>query len=107
ESQKTGGQQIPVSVWLELCRFLETQQNYDRAVTEYDKLSAAYPKERQSLLALLSAGWLSLKKLNRPAEALHFYRAASASVVPHLDWESNIQAGIKEATASLSQSAVP
>ena len=107
EFQKTGGQQIPVSVWLELCRFLEAQQNFDRAVTEYDKLSVAHPKERQALLALLSAGRLSLKKLNRPAEALHFYRAASASVVPHLDWESNIQAGIKEATAALSQSAVP
>jgi tetratricopeptide (TPR) repeat protein len=107
EFQKTGGQQLPASTWLELCRFLEAQKNFDRAVTEYDKLSVAYPKERQSLLALLSAGRLSLKKLNRPAESLHFYRAASASVVPHLDWESNIQAGIKEATATLSQSTVP
>jgi membrane associated rhomboid family serine protease len=106
EFQNTGGQRLPASIWLELCRVLEGQQNFDRAVTEYDKLTKAYPKDKQSLLALMAAGRLSLKKLSRPAEALHFYRAASESPVPHLDWESNIQAGIKEATATLSQSAV-
>jgi membrane associated rhomboid family serine protease len=106
EFQNTGGQNLPASTWLELCRVLEGQQNFERAVSEYDKLATAYPKEKQSLLALMAAGRLSLKKLGRPAEALHFYRAASDSPVPHLDWESNIQAGIKEATATLSQSAV-
>jgi membrane associated rhomboid family serine protease len=106
EFQNTGGQHLPAAIWLELCRSLEGQQNFERAVAEYDKLAMAYPKDKQSLLALMAAGRLSLKKLGRPAEALHFYRAASASPVPHLDWESNIQAGIKEATATLSQSAV-
>jgi membrane associated rhomboid family serine protease len=106
EFQNTGGVHLPASTWLELCRSLEGQQNYDRAVSEYDKLAAAYPKDKQALLALMAAGRLSLKKLGRPAEALHFYRAASASSVPHLDWESNIQAGIKEATTTLSQSPV-
>jgi membrane associated rhomboid family serine protease len=106
EFQKTGWQHLPASTWLELCRFLEGQQNFDRAVGEYDKLASAYPNDKQSLLALMAAGRLSLKKLGRPAEALHFYRAASTSPVPHLDWETNIQAGIKEATATLSQSAV-
>jgi membrane associated rhomboid family serine protease len=106
EFQNTGGQHLPASIWLELCRVLEGQQNFDRAVAEYDKLASAYPNDKQSLLALMAAGRLSLKKLGRPAEALHFYRAASTSAVPHLDWESNIQAGIKEATATLSQSAV-
>jgi membrane associated rhomboid family serine protease len=106
EFQNTGGQHLPAATWLELCRSLEGQQNFERAVAEYDKLAMAYPKDKQSLLALMAAGRLSLKKLGRPAEALHFYRTASASPVPHLDWESNIQAGIKEATATLSQSAV-
>jgi membrane associated rhomboid family serine protease len=106
EFQNTGGKLLPPTTWLELCRMLEGQQNFDRAVAEYDKLASAYPRDKQSLLALMAAGRLSLKKLGRPAEALHFYRAASASAVPHLDWESNIQAGIKEATATLSQSAV-
>jgi membrane associated rhomboid family serine protease len=106
EFQNTGGPHLPVATWLDLCRSLEGQQNFDLAVTEYDKLAVAYPKDKQSLLALMAAGRLSLKKLGRPAEALHFYRAASASPVPHLDWESNIQAGIKEATATLSRLAV-
>ncbi len=106
EFQNTGGQHLPPTTWLELCRVLESQQNFDRAVVEYDKLATAYPKDKQALLALMAAGRLSLKKMGRPAEALHFYRAASASPVPHLDWETNIQAGIKEATATLSQSAV-
>jgi membrane associated rhomboid family serine protease len=106
EFQNTGGLHLPAATWLELCRFLEGRQNFDRAVTEYDKLAVAYPRDKQSLLALMAAGRLSLKKLGRPAGALDFYRAASASVVPHLDWESNIQAGIKEAAATLSQSAV-
>jgi tetratricopeptide (TPR) repeat protein len=106
EFQNTGGQHLPAATWLELCRSLEGQQNFERAVAEYDKLAAVYAKDKQSLLALMAAGRLSLKKLGRPAEALRFYRAASDSPVPHLDWETNIQAGIKEATTTLSQSVV-
>src|SRR6266404_1190262 len=83
------------------------EQNYDRAVTEYELLAKAHPNERQSLLALLSAGRLSLKKLNRPADALKFYKAAAASSVPHLDWESNIQAGIQDAQKQLQAPSVP
>jgi hypothetical protein len=106
EFQNTGGLHLPAATWLERCRSLEGQQNSDRAVTEYDRLAAAYPRDRQSLLALMAAGRLSLQKLGRPAEALHFYRAASASPVPHLDWESDLQVGIKEATTAVSESAV-
>jgi tetratricopeptide (TPR) repeat protein len=106
EFQNSGGQKLPAATWLELCRYLEEQQSFDRAVSEYEKLAIACPAEKQSLLALMAAGRLSLKKLGRPAEALQFYRAASVSPVPHLDWETNIQAGIKEATATLSQSVV-
>ena len=97
EYTNAGGKQMPAATWIELCRILEGQQNYDRAVSEYDQLAQAYPKERQSILALLSAGRLSLKQLNRPSEALRFYNAAKASPVPHLDWEANIQAGIQAA----------
>ena len=76
-------------------------------MTEYELLAKAHPNERQSLLALLSAGRLSLKKLNRPADALKFYQAAAASPVPHLDWESNIQAGIQDAQKQLQAPSVP
>lgn len=97
-----GGQNFPASAWLELCRHLEGQGNFDRAVSELENLSVAYPTERQSLLALMSAGRISLKKLNRPADALRFYQAAHASPLPHRDWETNIQAGLKEAQEQLS-----
>jgi len=96
-----GGKQMPAATWLELCRVIEGQQNYDRALNEYEQLAKAYPKERPSILALLSAGRISLKVMNRPSDALRFYNAAKASPVPHLDWETNIQAGIQAAEKAL------
>jgi len=107
EYTNAGGDRMSAATWLELCRIVEGQQNYERAVAEYEHLAEAYPKERQSLLALLSAGRLSLKKLNRPSDALRFYKAAAASSVPHLDWESNIQAGIQDAEKALNAPYAP
>src|SRR5258708_29306912 len=107
EYLNSGGERMPASTWLELCRAAEGQQNFERAVEEYDKLARAYATERQSLLALMAAGRLSLKKLNRPAEALRFYREATASPVPHLDWTMNIEACIQEAQKSLASVEVP
>jgi membrane associated rhomboid family serine protease len=92
-----GGDQMPAATWLEFTRQLESQQNFERAVTEYERLAAAHPTQKESLLALLSAGRLCLKKLNRPADALRNYKAAQASAVPHLDWETNIKMGIQSA----------
>jgi membrane associated rhomboid family serine protease len=97
EYLNSGGERMPASTWLELCRSAEGQQNFERAVEEYRKVALAYPNERQSLLALMAAGRLALSKLNRPDEALQFYRSAAASPVPHIDWETNIQGGILEA----------
>jgi membrane associated rhomboid family serine protease len=107
EFQNTGGQNLPAATWLELCRYLEEQQNLDRAVSEYEKLAAAWPKEKPSVLALIAAGRLSLKRLNRPADALRFYQAAAASPVPHLDWDANIQTGITAANAALGNTVAP
>jgi hypothetical protein len=76
-------------------------------MAEYEHLAQAYPNERQSVLALLSAGRLALKQLNRPSDALLYYKAAKASKVPHLDWESNIQAGIQAAEKAAGDSYVP
>jgi hypothetical protein len=58
-------------------------------------------------LALMAAGRLSLKKLNRPAEALRFFQAAADSPVPHVDWDMNIQGGVLEAQKALTASEVP
>ena len=107
EYTNAGGDRLPVATWLELCRMVEGQQTYELAVTEYERLAKAYPTERQSLLALLSAGRLTLKQLNRPSDALKFYKSAAASSVPHLDWESNIQAGIEGAQKQLQVPPVP
>jgi membrane associated rhomboid family serine protease len=97
EYTNAGGDRMPAATWLEIGRLIEGHQHYDRAVSEYEKLAKTYPSERPSLLALLSAGRLALKQLNRPSDALLYYKAAKASKVPHADWESNIQAGIQAA----------
>jgi membrane associated rhomboid family serine protease len=107
EYLNSGGERMPASTWLDLCRAAEGQQNFERAVEEYDKLAQTYPKERQSLLALMAAGRLSQTKLGRPTEALRFYKAAADSPVPHVDWEMNIQAGIVEAQKALSATKLP
>jgi membrane associated rhomboid family serine protease len=104
EYLNSGGEQMPASTWLELCRAAEGQQRLERAVAEYDKLAKTYPSDKQSLLALMAAGRLSLK-LNQPADALRFYQAAMTSPVPHLDWETNIQGGIREAEKALAAEA--
>jgi membrane associated rhomboid family serine protease len=104
EFKNVGGEHLPAATWLEVGRLAETQENFSRAVTEYENLAKAYPSEKQSILALLSGGRLTLKKLNRPSEALLFYKAAAASTVPHAEWEPNIQKGILEAEKALSSS---
>ena len=101
----TGGKQMPAPTWLDLCRAAENQQLYDRALSEYDKLAAAFPKERTGLMAQLGAARVCLTRLNRPQDALRYFDAAAASPVPHLDMETNIAAGIKEARAAMSASA--
>jgi membrane associated rhomboid family serine protease len=96
-----GGDALPSALWLELCRAIEGQGNLERVVAEYERLANKWPTERAAILALLAAGRLSLKNLNRPAEALRFYQTAAKSPAPHLDWESNITKGIEEARKSL------
>jgi membrane associated rhomboid family serine protease len=98
-----GGEKMPPAIWLDLCRLPEEQQDFERAVSEYEKLAAAYPSERQSLLAQVAAARVSLKRLNRPQDALRLYEAAAASAVPHLDLELDIQSGIREARIAITQ----
>ena len=97
----SGGQQLPAPVWLELARLFEYQQNFDRAADEYRRLADQHPAEKQSILALVAAGRLYLKKLHRPEDALKCYEKANASKVPHLDWQPNIESGLAEAQAAL------
>ena len=103
EFLQLGGDKMPPTIWLDLCRLPQEQQDFERAVSEYEKLAAAYPSERQSLLAQLGAARICLKRLNRPLDALRLYEGASASAVPHLDLEQDIESGIREARNVLAQ----
>jgi membrane associated rhomboid family serine protease len=100
EFLNTGGGKMPAATWLELCRSAENQKLFERAVDEYKKLAAAYPSDKQCLVAQIAAGRICLKQLGRPQDALRFFEAASASPVPHLDWEQTIASGIRDAKAA-------
>ncbi len=98
--RNSGGEKLPAVPWLGICRLLEEQQSYDRALSELENLIKAHPDERQSLMALMASARISLK-LGRPEDALKFYQAAAQSKVPHLDLEPAIEAGRREATAAI------
>jgi membrane associated rhomboid family serine protease len=101
EFRNAGGEQLPAPLWLEFCRQLETQPDVSHAADEYADLANSYPAEKQGLLAQMAAGRLYLKRLNRPSDALSFYEAASASTVPHGDWQPTIDKGIAEAKKAM------
>jgi membrane associated rhomboid family serine protease len=108
EFLNTGGGPMPAATWFELCRAAESQQNYDRALKEYEKLINAYPTDRPALMAQLAAARIYLKQLNRPNEALQYYQAAASSPIPHLDLETTIEAAVRECKKSVAASvAVP
>ncbi len=93
---------MPPAIWLELCRVAEERNDLKRALSEYENLAAAHPAERQGLVAQLGAARIMLKRLDHPRDALKLYEAASASAVPHLDLERDIESGIREAKTALS-----
>ena len=96
-----GGDKLPPALWLEMARSLENQQHFDRAAEEYKRLAEAHPAEKQSILALVAAGRLYLKRLNRPEDALNCYEKANASKVPHMDWQPNIDGGLADAKSAI------
>lgn len=92
-----GGAKMPAASWLELCRYAEGVQQWERAATEYEKLATAWPQDRSSVLALISAGRIRQKQLGQPQEALRLYIEAQNSPVPHQDWKETIRKGIDAA----------
>ena len=102
EFVNSGGGKMPAPIWLDLCRSAENRKSFDRAFDEYQKLAAAFPGSKECLLAQIAAGRISLRQLGRPQDALRFFESASASPVPHLDWEQTLAAGIRDAKAALS-----
>ena len=100
EFLNAGGTVVPAATWLDLARAMENALAHERALQEYENLAKTWPAERQSVQALIGAARLSLK-LGRPQDAQRFYESASASSVPHLDWEQTIEAGLREAKRAL------
>lgn len=92
-----GGTKMPAAGWLELCRHAENIQQWERAASEYEKLAEAWPEDRNSVLALISAGRIQLKQLGQPQQALRLYIAAQNSPVPHQDWNDTIRKGVDAA----------
>jgi tetratricopeptide (TPR) repeat protein len=94
---KAGGAKMPATSWLELCRHAENIQQWERAASEYEKLAEAWPEDRSSVLALISAGRIQQRQLNQPQQALRLYIAAQNSPVPHQDWKDTIRKGVDTA----------
>lgn len=104
EFVKSGGdrEQLCPATWLKLARTAEASDRMDQAVNEYKLLAQSYPEHKESLQAQLAAAKIYLKKLSQPQAALQMFEAASASPVPHLDWQPVIDAGVKECRAGMS-----
>jgi membrane associated rhomboid family serine protease len=100
EMVQSGG--LPAAeLWMKLCQALEDQQEYERAVGEYQELAEAYPQDRQSLMALMAAARLAMSKLRRPQQALILYKAVAESPLPHLDLDAMVRAGTGNAVAAI------
>jgi len=94
---RAGGQKMPSATWIEICRCAEDRQEWGRAAEEYEKLAKAWPAERASVLALISAGRIHLHRLSSSAQAQRLYTAAQNSPVPHRDWDDTIRKGLEKA----------
>ena len=94
-----GGEKIATGDWVQICRWLETKENWEGAAAEYEKFARAYPADKLSVYSLVAAARLHLKKLNNKPQAARLYREAGASPVPHLDWDDAIKRGLADATS--------
>jgi membrane associated rhomboid family serine protease len=94
-------EQLSPATWLKLSRAAEAADKVEQALNEYKLLAQSYPEHKESVQAQLAAAKIYLKKLSQPQAALQLFEAASSSPVPHLDWQSVIDAGIKECHAAL------
>ena len=56
-----GGRRMPADTWLELCRIAESQETWERALSEYEELARRGRQERASVVGLIAAGRLNHK----------------------------------------------
>ncbi len=96
EFRGAGGEKIHKAIWMELCRYQESKEHWDRAATEYEKLAQAYPADRLAVSAIVAAARIYAKILFRPSDAMRLYREAEASQAPHGDLDAAIRKGLEE-----------
>jgi membrane associated rhomboid family serine protease len=94
---KAGGRNMPAATWFQLARFAENQGNWERAISEYEDFAKAWPDDRSSVLAMISAGRIHLQQFGRQEEAKRLYSAAQNSPVPHKEWDDVIRKGLEKA----------
>lgn len=95
-----GGERLPRGVWIQLCRFYESDQAWSRAADEYEQYAQANYLERSAVPALVSAAQIYLKQLHRNDKAEQLFLAAQASPIPHLSSEAAIRDGLKACASS-------
>jgi len=96
-----GGEKMSRGVWMELCRWLESESKWDRASSEYKRVAEMNPTERVAVQALMAAARINIERLNRPSEAERLYQSAAASPVPHEDQNVMIEDGLKKCAAAI------
>ena len=92
---QVGGGPADATMWLELCRYLEREKAYPRAVEECQRLAEAYPRDAKGFNAMLIAARVSLEKLNDPKQAKRWYLAAQKCEAKDLALEALIEQGLK------------
>jgi tetratricopeptide (TPR) repeat protein len=102
---KAGGDALPPETWLELCNIAEDRSDFERALREYEKMAEKFTGERASIKAQVGAARICLKRLGRPLDALRYYEAAADSSVPHVDLETTIKSGIRDAKQAIGKAA--
>ncbi len=88
--------EVPAPLRLRLARHLEKQNLLDRAAQEYCNIYSSSQPNATSFQALLAHANLTLR-VGRKQEALQLFTIAQNSPVPHLDWETTITHGLKQA----------
>jgi len=87
---------VPAPLRLRLGKHMEKQEQLDKAASEYCNIYSNEKPDATSFQALLAHANLALK-MKQKDEAIRLYTIAQNSPIPHLDWESAITHGLKQA----------
>jgi len=100
EYKNLGGTKLPRGVWLEICRYLESENRWDSAAEEYANLARANPRERAGVAAMVAAGRIYATHLFKFEEAEKLLTEAATSPAPHSDLDAAIQEGLRQCAAA-------